>query len=186
MERLFSVLNIPREREKGTGVTITPLASAHLRQLTQLPNPNMIEFVFLGLGKNGVIDTILTADPEHFMSGTGVVKTINGNASRTNREEVISALTELDKTGREKDLMVIGHFHPPMLKDAKKLLDLSSMDISYVKKVSEGIPELVSMYTGIAVNTKRGPMLRLNRISDLNKVNTYKDLKKIFQLTFKI
>lgn len=187
MERFGGLLDPFKDKELKLDIGLTAEASEQLRRLILLPNPDLTEFAFFGLGKEGLIDSILTADEKHFRTGSGVVDVENGiKYSKINPYEFENLFHELGKTKRVHDLMVIGHFHPLMTKNIEALLLPSTGDIDSFKVLAKEIPELLTMYMGIAADTKKGPMLRLYRIGDIIQVNTFKDLKKILRFTTKI
>ncbi len=206
MERFFTRFTEKlKPKDKILPVTITDEAKNHLRAMMLRPNPNLSEFIFFGLGKNDVIDSILVNDSNTYPKGPGLHRESNHvYTSSTNEDDLVSLLEKLNTTGRFGDLLVFGHTHPSgkividgqifyvapsesnLVPSAGSIMDgglTNKYDLLVAKEISKKWSGNSIPHFGIAADTQNGLKLRLYKTTDLAKVKRYSDIDRAAQVT---
>jgi hypothetical protein len=205
MERFY--VNLPwfkKDREKDIGVSFTPNASAHLKVLVERPNPLLSEFMFICLGKNGLIDKIMVASENEYM-GRGL--TISGvHKSSVDRSEWLILLNKFKKSDRVQDIVALGHLHPTgsrviggikyTVSPSEALLFPSTGgpnlgitnggDLLFFKKLHEHKTQIPTPYVAIAAKTQNGQTVRFYDLEKIIKVKKYRDIDKVPQVTINL
>lgn len=188
MERFKGFFGHSKDKEPSFNIVITPEASACLKNLITLPNPNSAEFPFFGLGKDGVVDTILTADERLFRSGAGIWVAEDGSRhSGLNSKELENLYGKLYSLSRNQDFLILGHSHPIHNKNFEKIIQLSKSDVVAIKWSSNNYPSLLPEYSAIVAGTDRSePRLRIYRNSDVIEMQSLSGINRLPKVTFNL
>ncbi len=205
MERFFAkAKEVFVSKDRVLPLSITDSAGQRLKKLLERPNPFLSEFIFFGLGKDGVIDTIVAND-QPIYPGQGLKQVSSHVYISSAQEDDYQSLKEkLFNTGRFAELLVYGHTHPTgeFVLNGQKLIvhpDYSHLNPSSGSKYSGGLTsahdlraakELAEKWIGdkpphfgIAAQTQDGYKLRVFDTVDLSKVKRYSDIDKSKQIT---
>lgn len=204
MERLLSRIGLRKDVENKVDITLTPEASAYLKQLVLRPNPNLAEFMFLGLGTGNIVEKILVTNEESPIKGQGLVF-LEGNklVSSIDKDELGELLNKLITTEKIEDVLILGHSHPTGVKNFgsyvfyiepnMSLLEpsmgnpyeggpTSAADLAVYKDFANS-PSFNFPFAGIATTTKSGPKLKIYSIRELIKIKRYNDIDRVSQTT---
>lgn len=198
MERFFRAFKQKEEKPAEISLVITDHAKNHLVKLMTRPNPKLAEFMFLGLGKEGIIDQILVSDENRFLN-KGIV--IVGGVVKTsvNEDDYLKLLENLVDSGREEEVLVFGHTHPTgtfRLGGTKFIVEPSyemlipsngvGNDVRFAKELMERLTMIPRPYYGIAAETEDGPKLRVYKTHELARVKKVSQIHKLSQATLSL
>lgn len=154
------------------------------------------------LGKDSVVDQILTANPFEYSpdSGLNVGRVYKSSPARSEWDDLLG---KLRASGRIKDIIALGHSHPTgsaimggaryTITPSDSLLSpsggspqfgISNLgDLLHFKSIYAVNSVLPVKYVAIAAQTGNGPMVRLYDLGEIIKVKRYKDVDRVPQIT---
>lgn len=160
------------ERRLLQSLEILPEAKDTLREILSRPNPHSAEIHFIGVGANNIVEKIYAS--RAFSSSSKI--RVDGRiiSSSTDPSEMQLLVDEIKADGRDSEIILFGHTHPPIV-ERDSILSPSRGDLEAVRS-EKGNPTLIDPpFEAIASAPYYGPAVRIYLREDLARARSNLD-----------